>query len=99
MTLRDVGEEDTIDSKLKSIITHARMRKRKEIARERIAKRLPPQPKNTVSIKKVRNPGLHVTFMFWMIKWWTVVTSIQPYTCAANRYAKMRSNRRFKPGD
>ena len=99
MTLRDVGEEDTIDSKLKNVITHARMRKRKETARERIAKRLPPQPKNAVSIKKVRNPGLHVTFVFRMIKWWTVVTSILPYICTANRYDKMRSNRRFKPGD
>ena len=53
VTLRDVGEDDTIDPKLKEDITHARIRKRKEIARERIAKRLLPQSKITGSTKNV----------------------------------------------
>ena len=71
----------------------------KEIARESITKRSLHQPKNTRRVEKVSNPELQVTFMFRMVKGRTVVMSIQLYTCAANRYAKMKSNRRFKPGD
>ena len=33
------------------------------------------------------------------LKWWTMRELNQSYSCAANRYAKFKSNRRFKPGD
>ena len=95
-TQRHVGEAVAIDSK---DISPTRMRRVKEIARERITKRPLHQPKNTRRLEKVSNPEPQVTFVFRMVEGGPVVRSIRLYTCAANRYAKMRSNRRFKPGD
>ena len=33
------------------------------------------------------------------LKWWTMKELNKPFSCAANRYARFKSNRRFKPGD
>ena len=33
------------------------------------------------------------------LKWWTMKDLNKPFSCAANRYARFKSNRRFKPGD
>ena len=94
-----MGVAVAVDSKLKEDVTHTRTRKMEKFAREMIKKRSVHKSKNTRRTKKVSNPGLRVTFVFRMVKWWTVFMSILPYTCAANRYANMRSNWRFKPGD
>ena len=89
----------TDNSNVKECISQIRTCQVREAARERIKKSHLLQTNNTRRIKKVGNPGLRVTFVVRMVRGLSVVRSIQLYTCAANRYAKMRSNRRFKPGD
>ena len=84
---------------MKEEILNGRMMRVTQITRERTRKKPWRQPANARRIKKVRNTGAWVNSVHRIAKWWTMVASIQSYTCAANRYAKFRSNRRFKPGD
>ena len=55
--------------------------------------------KNARRTKRVRDTGTWINCAYQIVMWWTMIASMQPYTCAANRYAKFGSNRRFKPGD
>ena len=87
------------DLEVKEEILNVSMMRIEHITRERTRKKFWRQPANARRIKKVRNTGAGVNSVCRIAKWWTMVASIQSYTCAANRYAKFRSNRRFKPGD
>ena len=83
----------------KEEIVNVGMMKIAQITRERTRKKHWRQPVNARRIKIDRNTGTHANCGLRITKWWTMIALIQPYTCAANRYAKFRSNRRFKPGD
>ena len=84
---------------MKEVILNVSVSRIEQITRERTRKNLWRQPANAKRIKKVRNTGSWVNGVRQIAKWWTMFALIQSYTCAANRYAKFRSNRRFKPGD
>ena len=84
---------------MKEVTLNVSVSRIEQITRERTRKNLWRQPAKAKRIKKVRNNGSWFIGVRQIAKWWTIVTSIQSYTCAANRHAKFRSNRRFKPGD
>ena len=88
-----VDEDDNAE------IVKARMMKMARISREVTRKKPCHQPTNSRRIKRVRITGTWINCAVQIGKWWIMTASMQPYTCAANRYAKFGSNRRFKPGD
>jgi len=98
-TQREVRFAPTAGTELKEDIVNAMSMKTMQIMRKKTRKRSWYQPQNKRRIKKPSNSCSRIKFVRQMVKWWAITTSIQSYTCAANRYAKMRSNRRFKPGD
>ena len=99
-TLQKDGKVSAVtDSEGKEEIANVGMMRIAQITRERTRKKPWRQPVNARRIKIDRNTGAHANCGLRITKWWTMIASIQPYTCAANRYAKFRSNRRFKPGD
>ena len=87
------------DSEAKKEFVKARMMKMARNTRESTMKKPCRQRTKAMRIKRVRNNGTWFNCALQIVKWWTMTELIQPYGCAANRYAKFRSNRRFKPGD
>ena len=96
---RRIKNSTVTDSEAKEEIGNVRMMKMTQNTRESTRKISCRQPTNARRIKRVRNTGTYIKCALRIVKWWTMTASIQPYTCAANRYAKFRSYRRFKPGD
>ena len=87
------------DSELKKEVAKARMIKMAWVTR-RSAKRKPCcQRKKEKRSKIVGYTRTWFECNIRSLKWWTMTELNQPYSCAANRYAKFKSNRRFKPGD
>ena len=87
------------DPELKEVIINPRGLKSMQIKGKR--KRRKPWYRSHAKrrTKKSSNPGVCNSWLLQMVKWWAMTMIIGTYSCAANRYAKMRSNRRFKPGD
>ena len=90
---------EKVDKDDNAEIVKARMMKMARISREVIRKKPCRQPTNSRRIKRVRITETWINCAAQFGKWWIMTASMQPYTCAANRYAKFRSNRRYKPGD
>ena len=96
---KDTKISTVTGSKAKKEIRNVRMTKMAQNKKKSSRKKPYKYPVNAMRIKRVRNTGTCVNCALQTVKWWTMTASIQPYTCGANRYAKFRSNRRFKPGD
>jgi len=86
------------DPELKEVIINPRRLKSMQIKGKR-KRRKPWYRSHVKRTKKSSNPGVCNSWLLQMVKWWAMTMIIGTYSCAANRYAKMRSNRRFKPGD
>ena len=70
-----------------------------QVLKQNTKKKHRRQPRNSRKTKKTSVGGGQKSFMYPTVKWLPVVLLIAPYCSAADRFAKMRSNRRFKPGD
>ena len=87
------------DSEVKKGLVKASMIKEARKTRKGTMKKPICQSTKAMRIKRVGNSGTWFDCAIRILKWWTMTELNQPYSCAANRYAKFKSNRRFKPGD
>ena len=87
------------DSKGKKEIVQTKMRNMARSTRKSIKKKPCCYPTKARRVKRVRNTGTWINCALQFVKCWTMIALSRPYTCAANRYAKFGSNKRFKPGD
>ena len=98
-SLKDLRIAPAADSVLKEVIVNVRRLKSLQITNRRMRRRPWYRSQNKRRTKKSCNACIYTNCVLRIVKWWAVTSTIQSYTCSANRYAKMRSNRRFKPGD
>ena len=93
------GKREKDDEEDNAEIVKARMRKMEQNSREATRKKSCRHLRILRRIKKGTITGIWINCDIHIRSWWIMTTAMRPYTCAANRYAKFGSNRRFKPGD
>ena len=96
---KDLRIAPVADSELEEVAINVRRLKSMQITRKRTRRRFWYQSQNKRRTKTSSNSSVCNNCWLQMVKWWAMTMIIGTYSCAANRYAKMRSNRRFKPGD
>ena len=84
---------------MEEVAINVRRLKSMQITRKRTRRRFWYQSQNKRRTKTSSNSSVCNNCLLQMVKWWAMTMIIGTYSCAANRHAKMKSNRRFKPGD
>ena len=96
---KDLRIAPVADSELEEVAINVRRLKSMQITKKRTRRRSWHRSQNKRRTKTSSNSGVRNNCLLQMVKWWAMTMIIGTYSCAANKYAKMRSNRRFKPGD
>lgn len=96
---KDLKIAPVADSELEEVVINVRRLKSMQITRERMRRRFWYRSQNKRRTKTSSNSSVCNNCWLQMVKWWAMTMIIGTYSCAANRYAKMWSNKRFKAGD
>ena len=103
MGLCDINQEENVssveDPKPKKEAEETKPNKRAGETRRNYKIRPYHQRTKQKKSKRVEHMKTWIEYNGRRLKWWTMKELNKPFSCAANRYARFKSNRRFKPGD